>query len=256
VNYEVAKRQIANILNEEYLSRSERNANYSLRGFARSLRIDPSLLLRIMRGERKPRKETIQRLFERLDLDAEQIEELYFNLSEAKANEKILEERAFAPIAKWYYFAILDLFHLPDFENSEGWMAKRLNVPEPTLSAALRVLRELGHVRRDEKGWALETSSSSWGDFSQTSESRKALQKQILEQSIRAIDEVEFSKRESASISLPANSKLTAQIKEKIQNFKNEIRELVESEKSYDEVYQLSIGFFPLTREVKKGDEI
>ena len=40
-----------------------------------------------------------------------------------------------------------------------------------------------------------------------------------------------------------------SEIKKRIQKFKNELRELIEASGDYEEVYQLSVSYFPLSRD-------
>lgn len=251
----IGKHPIVNVLNREYLSRSERNSRYSMRAFARSLSIDPSLLLRVMRGERSPSENVINLVSDQLDLAPDTVARLHARSKESKVKQKKLGKPQFKPIAKWYFFAILDLFLLPDFKSNENWMAKKLGLPVTIINASLPILEEAGHIFKEEDQWVLNTASSTWVDYNKTNYERKSFQKQILSQGIKAIDEVEFDLRESASLSLPANSNLLPIIKSKIQLFKDDIRKLIEAEGNYDEVYQLYIGYFPLTRPVHRGND-
>ena len=55
-------------LQNELINRCEKNPNYSLRAFAKSLDIGPSALSQIVRGKRKLTKKMTLRLADRLDI--------------------------------------------------------------------------------------------------------------------------------------------------------------------------------------------
>ena len=121
-------RNVVGFLNSEFLSRCEKNDRYSLRAFAKSLSIDPTLLSRLMKGQRKPNKRMVKRLVEELDPDVEVLNAIYLKKLESKNSEVILGEDKLRPIAKWYFFAILDLFLIDGFRFDPEWMSIRLGL--------------------------------------------------------------------------------------------------------------------------------
>jgi transcriptional regulator with XRE-family HTH domain len=69
---EVAAIDFRSLLRDEFARRRVSNAHYSLRAFARALRVDHSTLSQILRGRRRLTSEAMQRLASRLRIDAPQ----------------------------------------------------------------------------------------------------------------------------------------------------------------------------------------
>ncbi len=240
--------ELRKILNETFLVRCERNSRYSLRAYAKSIGIDPTLLSRLMKGERAFSKQMIERLCRELDLPLNKSSRLLKPSTESKANSKTLSDSSFSCISKWYFFAILDLFLLKDFKSEPYWIAEKIGLSVTETNAALQILIEQGHIESRNNKLFIRSQSTTWSNHKTTSRERISYQKQLLDCGKMALDDVDFEERENASLTLAASSKLIPEIKIKIQKFKDELREFIEANEDYDSVYQLVISYFPLTR--------
>lgn len=243
MEHESTDLNLRNELNRSFMKKCEGNRNYSLRAFARDLKIDPTLLSRLMKGERKFSAQMVQRIVSELNLPLNNSREL------TRPKGKILNENAFNPISKWYFFGILELMGLPRFKSDAEWIAKRLNLSVAETNAALQVLSDAAHIDMSGKRWKVITTESSWADLNSTSRDRMNYQKQLLEKGKEAIDEVDFARRENASLTISASRKLVPEIKKKIHKFKNELRDYIENHSPGDDVYQIVISYFPLTKD-------
>lgn len=237
------------ILNQEFISRCEKNPQYSLRSYARSVKIDPTHLSRLMKGQRPFTPPIIDRISTELDLDLSERRNLC--KSESKNNAKKLNQQEFSNLSKWYFFAILDLFLLKDFKQDIKWIAHRLGLSVAETNAAMQVLIENGHVVVEKGRWVVSSQSTTNVSFVSTNSIKKNYQKQILRKAIDAIDEFDFNERENAGLTLAASRKVLPEVKKRIQKFKDELREFIEEYGDYDEVLQFSVAYFPLTKNEK-----
>jgi transcriptional regulator with XRE-family HTH domain len=235
-------------LNRSFIAKCESNPNYSLRAYARDLEIDPTLLSRLMKGERSFSKKMTQRLLAELNLPLNESIKVLETPSKISIKGHLLTENAFSPISKWYFFVILDLFLLPDFKSDAKWISQRIGLSQTETNAALQVLTDSGHINTSGKVWVTASQNTTWTNFTSTTRDRQNYQKQLLDKAKEAIDSVDFDLRENASLTLAASTKLIPEIKKRIQKFKNELRDLIESTEEYDEVFQVIIGYFPLTQ--------
>jgi uncharacterized protein (TIGR02147 family) len=155
------------ILHQEWLRRRQVNAGYSMRAFARDLRVSPSRLCEVMKSQQSFTRRTAEKIVERLSLPKSEAEHFFdlvdaenkFNPSVRKAAQKklssrsqsfkanskpladtqleILSEHTYAQI-----YEALDLDGCPkDFERQEIWLAKLVGVNRLEVFAALRRLR-------------------------------------------------------------------------------------------------------------------
>jgi uncharacterized protein (TIGR02147 family) len=237
-------------LNHSFISKCEANPNYSLRAYARDLKIDPTLLSRLMKGQRSISKKMLNRLIVELDIPLNKTN-LFTSMNIGPMKGKRLIDGTFNPISKWYFFVILDLFLLPDFKSNAKWIAKKINLSLSETNAAIQVLSDMGHINTSTCPWTVNSQNTAWTNFTTTSREKMNYQKQLLDKAREAIDSVNFDRRENASLTLAASSKLIPEIKRRIQNFKNELREYIESQEKYDDVYQIVISYFPLTKNEK-----
>ncbi len=247
---EIINDQLRTHLNRVFLTKCESNPSYSLRAYARDLKVDATLLSRLMKGERAISEVMRRRLATELNLPLSKSMHLLGH-REPKLKGKFLLDDAFNPISKWYFFAILELFMLKNFKSDAKWIAKKLNLSLSETNAALEVLTVCGHINRDQIPWRVEVEDMAWTNFNATTRERMNYQRQLIDKAREAIEQVGFDRRENASLTLAASADLVPEIKLRIQNFKNELRELVEGHKNYGEVYQLVISYFPFTNEDK-----
>ena len=78
------------------------------------------------------------------------------------------------------------------------------------------------------------------------------MQRDIVELSSKSIDAAPFKEREHASLAIAFDPKILPEVKEKIDTFWKDLDQFIEDNNSKrEEVYQLSVGFFPLTRSKK-----
>jgi plasmid maintenance system antidote protein VapI len=245
------------ILQAELKRRSQRGHSYSMRAFARSLSIDQALLSRLIKGERRITPKMIVRLGQALNLSGEQLKKTLqhqaISISARSSGYKPLLDEDFEILSEWLHFAILELIQTVDFQSQSHWVAKRLRVTINEVNMAVERLVKRGLMTIDENGiWnATSPAGNTWTN-TQTTEARKRLQKEILKEAVAKIDSTDFSLRENSSLTIAVNKKLIPEIKKRIQDFKNGLREFVEDFGDNDEVYQLAIAFFPLTEMKRK----
>jgi len=183
---------LADVLQEEFEARKARNSRYSLRAFARDLRIDPSNLSKLLAGKRKPAESVIEHLKE---ITRSQHPRLHLKLS------KVFVRSAggfydFHPVAdydrllQWQNILVLESLKL----RSQPCHAKDLHAVTGLTTAqilsALEILVEFGLVTRDSKSAKFEANLknvSTGGESAQRSEAFRAYQRQLLERAALAI---------------------------------------------------------------------
>ena len=145
-----AKMEIGNkVLSMEFKRRKMRNANYSLRAFARDLGMSPGAISEVIRGKRPLTQRAIKRL-----VDAPGLSQVLLNSSQMNqgAHETFLELEKFEAISGWEHFAILNLIKTKDFRSDLAWIAKRLNIKVVIVRKAVERLKTLNLIAVDDKG--------------------------------------------------------------------------------------------------------
>lgn len=263
-NYETKKNRPANfrlLLQGELIERCQRNPKYSLRSFAKFLRVSPSALSDMLNGKRNVTLASIEKLGLALGLSLFEIAQ-FQQVQRSDSSRKILPVKSlisfqqisldqFSLISDWYHYAILELMKVKGFKNDPRWIAKKLGVNLIEIKAAIDRLIRLELIQvTDENQW-VDTSggfSTSIVDSNFTDAASRKLQRQILEISLQALESLSPKVRNHTSMTMAINAKDMSKAIEKIKTFRREMSELLENTKNTNEVYQLAVSFFPLTR--------
>lgn len=252
-----------NYLQQEFLRRKNANPRYSIRAFARLLKVENSFLSKMLRGLKPISSDILLKFGSILDLTEGQI----LNFSRSVQPPKLksaahdlsfdsLSAEQFSLISNWHYLALLEMIRLKKFQPDVSWIAKQLNISTKEVETIVSSLNRLQYLQIEGKKWKRIEAPLTTVGTQHTTEAFKFFQRQILDLASKALDDVPFSIRDQSGITLPVRSKDIPAVKEKIKKFRRSILAFVDNkktEKDFDSVYQLSISFFPLTR-VQKID--
>jgi transcriptional regulator with XRE-family HTH domain len=234
-----------------------KNPSYSLRSFAKKLKVSPAALSEILNGKRIVSNKLAERILGNLNADPETtttiLGQFLIRTGPARAGASVarpvtqLTNDQFKTISDWYHFAILCLLEMVHFDPTIESIAARLNLPKTTINQAVQRLEALKMLSRDSDGKLHLTGEqfhTSDGPFSSAIRLSHAqsyeLARQCLEQ--EPPERVDFT-----SLTMAIDPKKLGRAREMIRKFRTEIaRELEVDPKS--EVYMLTVGLFPLSQ--------
>lgn len=243
------------LLQTELVDRCRNNPNYSLRSFARSLKVEPSSLSQMINGKRTITNKMKLRLGSALGLSVEQINRIPVSTEEDGAKNSSTFQQIildnFAMISDWYHYAILELTYVSGFKSDPAWISQRLGITKSEANIAVERLLRLGLIKKNTKGQWLDASEN--GELThlsptETSEGARKYQCQLLELSKRAVQEVPLQKRNHTSATMCFDSEDLSIAIEAISKFRKSFAREFQPETAQD-VYQLQISFFPLTKQ-------
>lgn len=164
---------------------------------------------------------------------------------------KIMDDKSFLVISNWYYLALRELCRMKKFKEEPQWIANlfQFKVTARDISHAIRTLLDIGLLKRKSNGrlYVDHGRLNTTNDIA--SEAIKRYHEQMLENATVAIRKFSVDEREITSTSLLMSSKNIDVAKELIRDFKKKFERLME-EDSGDQVFQLQIQLFPLTKKV------
>lgn len=254
--------EFRNFLQDELIERCQKNSKYSIRAFALKLGVESSSLSQILSGKRMISNAMVKRLAEKLDVSPDEVES--FQKSNAKVKTSPLQPKhmenlqrvaldEFRAIADWYHYALLELTHLKDFEPDLKWVARALGIRVAEARVAMERLERLGYLEIKERTWVDNTDNLTNREDRFSDIAFRRLQHQVLEMALVALEEVPLEKRNHSSMTFSIDSKLLPLAKKKIQEFSWALCECLQASSQRDEVYQLGISFYPLTKSRSKG---
>jgi transcriptional regulator with XRE-family HTH domain len=242
-----ANRTFRQVLNKTFLSRLNKNPHYSLRAMAGQLKVDQSFLSKVLRGDKNFSLERIETLGLRLGLPISQVQSVVLN-SKPSTYEKLDEDR-FQMMADWIHFAILELAKTENFNSKPEAIGRRLGIHVEEARAALERLTRLGFIEEHGDGIRLLSPNNTWTSSNKnTTEARRNLQRRYLEKSLKALDEIDFKERDHGSLTVAINRKRLPEFKLKLMEIRRELGDYFQTDEEFDEVYQLTVSFFPLTQ--------
>jgi uncharacterized protein (TIGR02147 family) len=169
---------------------------------------------------------------------------------------KPIERQQYEYYANWYNPVIRELVCSPDFDGTPDWLAMHLNpqVTRAQCAKSLALLEKLGMVTQDAEGhWHQNTPLVSSG------EGLRSLivhnyHKSILELARIVMDRLPVSRRETSTMTIGIKREDVETIRDKIRTFRKEILQMASNVDAPDEVAQMSIQFFPLTKDRSRRD--
>jgi len=244
-----APRRFRQFLQEELASRCVRNPRYSLRAFARYLRLDHSTLSQLLRGRRRFTARTVERIGTRLSLAPAvitQFVELERTPPESWAARELrqLSRDASLSLAEWHHSAILELTRLASFRPDVRWIARVLDLSVDDVNVAVTRLARLGLLDMQ--------CATTWVDKAGNAEARIDVRSvgvvSALAGRSRALTGSNSTRAAHYSATTIAVPDLTSQrIAERVEQFRREIGQMLDSvDAECDQVYRLELAFFPV----------
>lgn len=251
-------------------------ASYSYRLFAKKAGFSSSnFLMLVMTGRRNLTEESLNKFVVGLDLNKQEGDFfrnlVFFNQSKTHDEknlyyQRLLQSRKFSqlkPIEKrqyeyystWYHPVIRELAVSPDFDGTPEWLAEKIFPPIYPSQAAksIELLEELGFIEKGGTGkWKQVSSVISTGpDLSSIVVHN--YHKSLLDLTKEVMDKLPLTERDISTMTLGVKKERIPQLKKKIREFRQEVLKLVSTDINPEEVTQLSIQFYPLTRSINEN---
>ncbi len=244
---------ISLILEKELESRKKINSAYSLRSFAKFLEVSPATLSQVMSSKRTLGRKSEEKILSKLGIKSEGSRYSdYVRSTKTKAEEQRtpslkLEEDVFQLISNWQYFAILSLSELKDSKADPRWIARKLNIKVEEANKAIKRLERLQiiEILPDNSFKQIAPPLTTHEDI--PSEAIRNFHRSVLGLAQIRLEEVPVEEREFRSVTIAGNSKRIKKAKKLIKELKELITDCMETGKT-DEVYQLNIQLFPLSK--------
>lgn len=242
----VSNKIFRNLLEGELEKRQSVNNRYSLRSYARFLEVDAPTLSKILNAKKNVGERLISRVCKKLGCDPEKIN----NGSDDGLSFELLSDDQSQYLSKWYYYAILEIIELDDFEYEKKWIAKKLEISEKQVKLALERMIRLG-VLKEVDGKLIDNTSGKTTNISSelSSTARREHQKEILELAIDALENTPPEIRDQSSMTVSINTDDIPEVKELIKKFRRDISKFLNTANNKNQVYNLGVSFYPVTKE-------
>lgn len=252
------------IIEQEFNHRTGQNPAYSLRSFARDLKINPSQLCEIRKGKIGLSTKKAMEVAKNLGLLDKEIH--YFKalveiehgrsdsirenakkqLASFNYNEGFqgLTQEMFEVISSWQHYAILSAMELDEYDGSLDWIANNLNLPLSLIGDCIKRLIKLDMI--DFQNGKFICSGAHFATPTEiASKGIKLYHKQHLNKAMRAVDEVPVDERDLSSITMAIDKERLPEAKEMLKKFRREFCHVMENGNK-NSVYSLNLQLIPL----------
>lgn len=265
-------------LKDWYLNAKASRGSFSFRTFSKKAGFQSTNFLKlVMDGARNLTEESVAKFALALKLNKQE-QEFFRNLvffNQAKTHEqkniyyqRLLQSKKYSelkPIEKnqyeyysaWYHPVIRELAASKTFDGSAESISRQL-FPEVTpaqVERSLQLLESLGFIEKIPDGRYRQASSLISTGAEVSSLVVFNYHKLLLSLCGEVLDRAAPSRRDISTMTLGIARGRLAQLKKKIQEFRQEILKLVADDDQPDEVVQLNIQLFPVTRDSQTPPE-
>lgn len=257
----------ADVLRGELDKRVRRNPRYSLRAFARDVKLSPSRLSEVMSGQHGVSRPSVRTICRQLGFSPQRTEYLCDlvdskysrdqlrrkmakkRLTLAKTEKSVYEfgDDAFRSVADWYHVALLALVDTADFESDPAWIAKRLGIPAETVVEALDRLERLGVLEVDDEGTVTASKSRTRVADGVAPEAMRTFHEQVLGKAAQAMRTQDRAHRALGCTVVAVSEKAYPEMVELLAEFRRKLGELSNKYDGKTEVYAAAAQIFRLT---------
>lgn len=255
-----------------YQHEKKSNPAFSFRNFSKRAGFtSPNFLKLVMDGKRNLTEESTTKFMVALHLNKQE-QEFFRNLvfyNQAQTLEtknhyyqRLLQSQKFSqlkPIEKyqydycseWYHAVVRELVMAQGFDGTALWLSKRIS-PEITAAQAqksLELLVKLGFLTRDDlSGKYHQTSALVTTGAELASMALYNYHLSLIDLTKTALEITPATERDVSAMVLGVSKDKIPLLKKKIQEFRQDVLKLVSTETSSNEVLQISVQMFPLTK--------
>ena len=182
------------------------------------------------------------------------------SLIEIKSRSRVeeLDEKQIQFHKAWYHSAVLELLGQKGARDDAEWIASQL-IPSVLVSdvqQSLNLLLSLGYIKLDEHTKKLVPSEKVVSTGPEvTGAEVMSYHSQMIDLAKEAVNQVEPQDRNVSSVTISISRTRQEQIKSKIESLRQEILDLASENSDHEDVVQVNIQMFPLTK-TKKGGQI
>lgn len=261
-------------LKEWYQQAKKSRGSYSYRLFAKKAGFQSSnFLMLVIQGKRNLTEESLTKFIIGLNLNKQEQEFfrnlVYFNqakthlakdlyykrLLQTKKYDQLksIEKQQYEYFSTWYHPVVRELVVSKDFDGTPEWISHRLmpTVSPLQISKSIDLLESLGFIKKDEKKhWKQSSSLISTGP-ELSSVTVHNYHKSLLDLSKVVMDFLSMEYRDVSAMTLGIRRDQLPQLRAKVRDFRQEILKMVSGETEPEEVVQLNIQFYPVTKILK-----
>ncbi len=256
-------------LKDYYESKKSADRTFSYRVFSQKAELkSPAVYLDLVKGRRNLTLSLIHSFAKALELNEPETKYLIHMMHFTHAKTAESKQDTFDVMSKmlprttrkltrdqrkyfeqWYHIAVREALAVldidTDFEEISWFLCPK--VPLPKIKQTMQLLIDLDLIEKTDGYWRSKNASIQ-GDHID-SLSLREVQKQLIDLGKESLDHFTKEKRNISNATVSVSSTGVERISRKIDIFRKEIVDIVQSDSDENQVYQFNVQFFPLSKE-------
>lgn len=236
-------------LRNKFDTMKAKNPRFSLRAFAGKMEIDPSSLSKVFSGKKSLSTETRLTCLKKIGATKKEIDVIMKTGANEPMSHQIIPEDVFEVLGNWRYFAVLEFLRISNEDTSLfKLLKKKLDLDKEEAQNILLTLERIGFIKYQAGAYEVLKPNNSWSTAGgDTTLLRRKMQKEILERSMTALENIPMDQREHGSLLVAIDKKRLPEFKEALRRCRLELSDFFQSSTNYDELYQFQMSFYPVT---------
>lgn len=235
------------LLNDKFKEKQLKLPSFSLRAFAKHLKISPTALSEGLRGHRNFTEDTIRKMAIKLQLNPHETAHI---LATNEVEFELLDEKTFESISDWEYLTVLNLTHLKGFQATPEWISRRTGISPDRAAFVLNHLVNMGYIFQSHGKWQRIQKKLHSSTAIPITLITKCLNQDL--EIVRHSFGLPVTERDSSAITLVLTKENFREAQVMIRKFRIDLAALSEKQGQSDiegEVYKLCIHLVPLSKE-------
>jgi uncharacterized protein (TIGR02147 family) len=167
----------------------------------------------------------------------------------------VLDNDLYEYFTSWWNVVLRDELNIVAFKDDYDELAARLHpaITSQQARRSIKLLEKLGLIKLDDAGTWRPAHDFITNNGIDHAKAIRSYQKSVLKLAASAIDTVPKEQRDVSTLTVSASRTCIESIRERINDIRHEIIELVRKDENAEEVYQINFQVFPLTRNSSKN---
>jgi uncharacterized protein (TIGR02147 family) len=241
------------LLKSELDRRKVADIDFSMNRFAKQAGVSASTMSELISGKRdwKITEERAAEIISRISMSEKTRHHMLARLDRAPiVMEKVpADESQYAFLTSWKHRAVMLALELPPRERSHERLCQRFALTSDELNEILSTGLECGVLQKSSAGDIVSTKNY-WSTIDNIPhEVVRQHHIQNVDRIRQAVEEIPYQRRDCTSLSFVGSSKKLEMVRKELRALHDRVNSMMFDEDENDEVFQLSIALFPLSRE-------
>jgi uncharacterized protein (TIGR02147 family) len=166
---------------------------------------------------------------------------------------KQLEKEQYVYFSHWYIPVVRELVTCPDFSGEPAWIAERIvpQISESKVRKGISLLESLGLIGKEGGRWIQTVNSAISTPSEVISLAIIKYHQDVIALARESLERFDMNERDIRSVTIGVSNEGFGEIKKRMEAFWKELIAFGDTQKTVEQVLQVNMQVFPLTKDIK-----